>query len=231
MPVSAKIFLYVEDLELPELHKRLKGWREVELYEVPDERFDLLTNIEELHYDEEELVGVYKYDRVAHHSWRGVDRWTPFTVEAPFLFTEQEGRRFVIILAPKDVANRAANMLSMILHEEQGTIVEPTIRSDSFNEFRGGTEATKIMLFDDIEIPNMDKTTLYGDNVAQTDFYGNLVGIGRPRYMVGKTKKRGWTVGIVRDAAIVVFNTVDEGSFIEFLKDKILPMTYRRSRR
>ena len=48
--------------------------------------------------------------------------------------------------------------------------------------------------------------------------------------MVSKTKQRGWTVGIVRDGTIVVFNTVDKKAFVEFLKEKIFPMTKRRSR-
>jgi len=230
MPISAKIFLYREDLALEGIAEALKGWREEETYEVPGDTYDLLANVENVEYDEEELHGIYMYDSVTVHTWRGAVRPTPFTTEAPFVFTEQEGQRFVIIMAPKSVANRVANRLSTIIHDEQGTIVEPMIRTDSFDDFQAGTDATKIMLFDDIDIPNMDKGTLYGDNVQQTDFYGNFVAHGRPWYMVSKTKQRGWTVGIVRDGTIVVFNTVDGEAFVEFLKEKIFPMTRRRSR-
>ncbi len=230
MPVSAKIFLYREDFTLEEIAEALKGWREEETYEVPGDSYDLLANVENVEYDEEELHGIYIYDSVAVHTWRGAIRSTPFTTEAPFLFTEQEGQRFVIIMAPKGVANRVANRLSTIIHGEQGTIVEPMIRTDNFDDFQAGTDATKIMLFDDIDLPNMNKGTLYGENVQQTDFYGNFVAHGRPWYMVSKTKQRGWTVGIVRDGTVVVFNTVDMEAFVEFLKEKILPMTLRRSR-
>ena len=230
MPISAKIFLYREDLALEGIAEALKGWREEETYEVPGDTYDLLANVENVEYDEEELHGIYMYDSVTVHTWRGAVRPTPFTTEAPFVFTEQEGQRFVIIMAPKSVANRVANRLSTIIHDEQGTIVEPMIRTDSFDDFQAGTDATKIMLFDDIDIPNMDKGTLYGDNVQQTDLYGNFVAHGRPWYMVSKTKQRGWTVGIVRDGTIVVFNTVDGVAFVEFLKEKIFPMTRRRSR-
>jgi len=230
MPISAKIFLYREDLALEGIAEALKGWREEETYEVPGDTYDLLANVENVEYDEEELHGIYMYDSVTVHTWRGAVRPTPFTTEAPFVFTEQEGQRFVIIMAPKSVANRVANRLSTIIHDEQGTIVEPMIRTDSFDDFQAGTDATKIMLFDDIDIPNMDKGTLYGDNVQQTDLYGNFVAHGRPWYMVSKTKQRGWTVGIVRDGTIVVFNTVDGEAFVEFLKEKIFPMTRRRSR-
>ena len=230
MPISAKIFFYQEDLALEEIAKTLKAWSEEESYEIPGgDSYDLLSNVEEIEYDEE-LHGIYMYDSVAVHVWRGVPRATPFTTEAPFVFTEQEGQRFVIVMAPKGVANRVANRLSTIIHGSQGTIVEPTIRTDSFDEFQADTEATKIMLFDDIDLPNINKGTLYGDNVQQTDLYGNFVAHGRPWYMVSKTKQRGWTVGIVRDGTIVVFNTVERESFVEFLKEKIFPMTLRRRR-
>ena len=230
MPTAAKIFLYQEDLALEEIAKALKTWREEEVYEVPGDNYDLLANVENVEYDEDELYGIYMYDAVAVHTWRGAARATPFTTDAPFIFTEQEGQRFVIVMAPKSVSNRVANRLSTIIHGEQGTIVEPMIRTDNFNEFQAGTDATKIMLFDDIDLPNVDKGTLYGDNVQQTDLYGNFVAHGRPWYMVSKTKQRGWTVGIVRDGTIVVFNTVDKEAFVEFLKEKIMPMTQRRSR-
>lgn len=230
MPVAGKIFLYQEDLDLEEMAENLRAWNEKETFEAPGEDYHLLANVEEVEHDGEELRGIYMYDSVAIHRWRGVAIATPYTTEAPFVFTEKDGQRFLIVLAPKNVANRVANRLSIILHDAQGTIVEPVIRTDSFDEFQADTEATKIMLFDDIEIPNMDKATLYGGNVQQTDLFNNFVGIGRPWYMVAKTKQRGWTVGIVRDGAIVVFNTVEKSEFIEFLKEKIFPMTLRRSR-
>ena len=230
MPMSAKIFLYQEDVALKEIAEALRTWREEETFEAPGEDYGLLANVENVEYDEDELHGIYMYDSVTVHTWRGAVRPTPFTTEAPFVFTEQEGQRFVIVMAPKGVANRVANRLSTIIHGEQGAIVEPMIRTDNFNDFQAGTEATKIMLFDDIDLPNVDKGTLYGENVQQTDLYGNFVAHGRPWYMVSKTKQRGWTVGIVRDGTIVVFNTVDGEAFVEFLKEKIFPMTKRRSR-
>ncbi|KKM62130.1 hypothetical protein LCGC14_1524770 [marine sediment metagenome] len=233
MPVSAKIFLHQETIPLEEIAEKLEGWREEETFEVPGENYSLLANIEEVEYDDEELSGIYRYDSVAMHTWRGVIAATPYTTSAPFVFTEQDDQKFLIVLAPKSTSNKVANQLSMILHGVQGAIVEPMIRSALFEEFQEGTETTKIMLFEDIDIPNIDKATLYGGdggNVQQTNLYGNFIAHGRPSYMVAKTKKRGWTVGIVRDCTIVVFNTVMKSAFIEFIKEEILPMTLRRNR-
>ncbi len=230
MPVSAKIFLQQEETNFEEMAEKLEGWREAETFEG-DEDFELLANIEEVRYDEEELHGIYLYDSVVQHYWRGTHSTTPFTTAAPFVFTEQDGQKYLIVMAPKSVANRVANKLSDIIYGVQGGIVEPVIRSDKFDEFQAGTEAMKIMLFDDMDIPNIDKATLYGGdggNVQQTNIYGDFVAHGRPWYMVAKTKNRGWTVGIVRDGTVVVFNTIDKEAFIEFLKEKILPMTMRR---
>ncbi len=232
MPTSGKIFLQQEDATLEEMTEKLKEWSEEESFEG-DGDFELLANIENVHCDEEELYGTYMYDSIAKHIWRGEYSATPFTTSAPFVFTEQDEQKYLIVMAPKSVANRVANKLSDIIYGVQGAIVEPVIRSDRFKEFQDGTETTSIMLFDDIDIPNIDKATLYGGdggNVQQTNIYGDFVGHGRPWYMVAKTKNRGWTVGIVRDGTIVVFNTVDKEHFIEFLKEKILPMTMRRSR-
>jgi hypothetical protein len=230
MPTAGKLFIHVEDLDLDAAAESLSSWRESEVYETPDDRYDLLTNVEEVEHDGEELRGIFMYDDIATYTWRGVLSSIPYTKEAPFVFTKQEEKWYLIVMAPKAIANRTANILSTILHGEQGFIVEPMIRSDNFDDFQKGTDATKIMFFDEIETPNLDKATLYGGNVHQTDFFGNLVSVGRPWYVVGKTKQRGWTVGIVRDGAVVVFNTIDATSFVEFVKDKIIPMTYRRSR-
>ena len=232
MPISAKIFLHQESLPFEDIAEKLKAWSEEETFEAaPGEDYTLLANIMEAEHNDEELSGIYAYDSVATHIWRGEVSYTPFTTTAPFIFTEKDEQRFLIVLAPKSIANRVANKLSMILHGVQGAIIEPVIRTASFDEFQSGTETTKIMLFDDIDIPNLDKATLYGGdggNVQQTNLYGNFVAHGRPWYMVSKTKGRGWTVGIVRDATIVVFNTVSIEHFVEFLKEKIFPMTLRR---
>ena len=234
MPVSAKIFLHQETIPLEEAAERLNGWNEEETFEAaPGKDYTLLTNIMEVEHNDEELSGIYAYDLVATHIWRGEVSYTPFTTTAPFIFTEQDDQKFLIVLAPKSVANRVANKLSMILHGAHGVIIEPVIQTASFDKFQSGTEATNIMLFDDIDIPNIDKATLYGGdggNVQQTDLYGNFTSHGRPWYMVARTKVRGWTVGIVRDATIVVFNTVSIEAFVEFLKEKIFPMTLRRRR-
>lgn len=233
MPISAKIFIHQESIALEDIAERLKAWSEEETFESPEEDYTLLANIEEVEYNDEELFGIYMYDSVVMHSWRSVVSATPFTTEAPFVFTKQDEQRFLIVLAPKSIANRVANQLSTIIHGVQGAIIEPMIRSAFFDEFQAGTEATTIVLFDDIDIPNIDKATLYGGpggNVQQTNLYGNFVAHGRPWYMVSKTKDRAWTVGIVRDGTIVVFNSVDKKAFIEFLKEKILPMTLRRRR-
>lgn len=228
MPKAGKIFIYREELSIEEISEQLEGWREEEHVQFNGDAYDLLNDIQNLYLNEGELAGLYQYDYVISPTYRGTTQHIPVTDEASFIFTEHEHKTFLLVMAKKSVANSVANKISFILHDELGTIVEAMIHPSVLTGFYQGADGTKILLFDNIEVPNMDKATLYGDNVVQTSFHGDFVSVGDPWYIVAKTKKRGYTVGLVRDGSVVVFSAVDESGFVEYVKDEIIPLVLRR---
>jgi len=228
MPKAGKVFIYREELSIEEISGLLEGWRESEHVQFNGDSYDLLSDIQNLHLNEGELTGLYQYDYVISPIYRGTIQHIPVTDEASFLFTEHEHKTFLLVMAKKSMANSVANKFSLILHEEMGTIVEAMIHPSVLTGFYQDADGTKILLFDNIEIPNMDKATLYGENVVQTNFHGDFASVGDPWYIVAKTKKRGYTVGLVRDGSVVVFSAVDESQFVEYVKDEIMPLVLRR---
>lgn len=228
MPTSGKVFVYRETKTLEEIKVALEGYEEEIDYEDPDLDVTLKSNITRLELDQD-LVGLYQTDSVDHKIFRGRESIQPYTTEAPFLITEYEGKLYLIVLIRKAIANKVANTISLILHEELGAMTEPRINPERLREFCEKSEAIKVLLFDEIDIPNLDKTTLYGLNVVQTDMYGKFVDSGLFRYTVMKmSTAEAFTVGLVRDGTVVIFTSVDSSQFIEFIKDKILPLIIRR---
>jgi hypothetical protein len=44
-------------------------------------------------------------------------------------------------------------------------------------------------------------------------------------YILTKPKKHGHTVELVRDGSVTIFNTVDQGQYLAYMRDEIVPMT------
>ncbi len=230
MPKSGKVFIYRGPLEVKEIKDYIEGWSQTEHLQFEERiTYDLLADIQNL-YLSEDLTGLYQYDYVITPVHRGVVQYIPVTESAPFAFTEQEDQIFLIIMAKKSVANSVANKISIILHGEMGTVVESMINPRVLEGFYKNSDGTKILLFDNIEVPNVDKATLYGENVVQTNFYGEFTAVGDPWYIVAKTKKTGYTVGLVRDGSVVVFSAVDSSQFVDYIKDEIIPLILRRGK-
>jgi len=227
MPTAGKIFIHRETMAFEEIHEALEDYKESTVYEEDSFREELTVDISNLELGED-LSGVYSYDDVDHRYFRGAMKIIPYTVNAPFVFIEDEDAVFLVIIAKKSVANSVANKLSLILHGQIGAITEPVITPRAMEGFYKDSEGTKIFLFDDIMIPNMDKLTLYGGNVVQTNLFNEYINEGSPWYIVAKTKKTGYTVGLVRSGSVTVFSSVDRRQFLEYIKDEIIPLILRR---
>lgn len=227
MPTACKIFLYRENLSLEEIEKQLEGHIITELFEEGSIELELITDIINLKLGEEELSGLFRYDGIVHQSHRSGMQIYPKTTNAPFIFAKHEESVFLIVLAKKVVSNNVANALSKILHSELGAITEPVIPANALEEFYRAGEATKVLFLEDIPIPNMNKLTLYGENVVQTDIHGQFVKQGSPHYVVFKTQD-GWTVGVVDNGSVTMFSMVDVSTFERFIKDRIFPLILGR---
>ncbi|MEM4243985.1 MAG: hypothetical protein QXP44_04200 [Candidatus Bathyarchaeia archaeon] len=225
MVVAGKIFRLLEQLPLSEIAVKLDGYRSEAPFEEGDYRFTLVTEVSGLSAKENALSGVYAHDYVVYVFHRGKTVPLPRTVEALFSFSEVKGSVILTVVERKRVANFIANKLSELLFEKVGGIVEARISPETLREFhRRNAEDTKITFFDNVDIPNVDKLSLYGPDLINTPLFEDYLKRGDLWYVVAKSRETGYVVGVTRDASVTIFNLADKGRYVEYVNREIYPL-------
>src|SRR3989304_2015082 len=218
MVVAGKIFKLSQPMPIADIAAKLDGYRVEEPYEEGDYNFELITEVVGLLPKGNMLTGIYSSDYVIHVFHRGKSAPLPRTVEAAFSFAQVESNTFLTVVEKKRVANFTANKLSEILFEKIGAIVEARITPETLKAFHNkNPEDTKITFFDDIDIPNVDKLSLYGPDLNNTSLFEDYMKHGNLWYVVGKSKETGYVVGITRDASVTIFNLADTNKYVEYV--------------
>ena len=225
MVVAGKIFRLSEPLSTSETASRLEGYRTEEPYEEGDYKFEVVTEVVGLLRKENMLRGVYSHDYVIHVFHRGKVAPLPRTVEALFSFAQHEGSTFLTVVEKKSVANFIANKLSEILFEKVGGILEARIPPETLREFHlKNPEDTKITFFDNVDIPNVNKLSLYGPDLINTSLFEDYCKHGDLWYVVARSREYGYVVGITRDASVTIFNLTDKERYLEYVTKEIHPI-------
>jgi len=230
MVVAGKIFRLSEQLSIDEIGSRLEGYRTEEPYEEGDYKFELVTEVVGLLPKPKEnmIKGVYSHDYVIHVFHRGKVAPLPRTVEAVFSFAQRENATFLTVVEKKRVANFIANKLSEILFEKIGGIVEARIPPETLREFHlKNPEDTKITFFDNVNIPNVNKLSLYGPDLINTSIFEDYCKHGDLWYVVARAKEYGYVVGVTRDASVTIFNLTDKERYLEYLTKEIYPLAIK----
>jgi hypothetical protein len=225
MVVAGKIFKLSEQLPVAEVAAKLDGYRTEEPYEEGDYNFTLVTEVVGLLPKANTLSGVYSHDYVMHVFHRGKTAPLPRTVEALFSFAQIEGTTFLTIVEKKRVANFIANKLSELLFDKVGGIVEARIPPETLREFHlKNPEDTKITFFDNVDIPNVNKLSLYGPDLINTSLFEDYTKHGDLWYVVARSKETGYVVGVTRDASVTIFNLADKSRYVEYVNREIYPI-------
>jgi len=227
MVVAGKVFRLSEPLSLDEIASRLDGYRVEESYEEGDYKFTLVTEIAGLLPKPEEniLRGVYSHDYIIHVFHRGKVAPLPRTVEALFSFSKVEDATFLTVVEKKRLANFIANKLSEILFGRVGGIVEARIPPETLREFHlKNPEDTKITFFDNVDIPNVNKLSLYGPDLVNTSLFEDYCKHGDLWYIVARSREYGYVVGITRDASVTIFNLTDKEKYLEYVTKEVYPL-------
>ncbi|MEM3612371.1 MAG: hypothetical protein QXQ85_00890 [Candidatus Bathyarchaeia archaeon] len=227
MVVAGKVFRLSEPLPLDEVASRLEGYRVEESYEEGDYKFTLVTEVVGLLPKPEEnmLRGVYSHDYIIHVFHRGKVAPLPRTVEALFSFSKLEDATFLTVVEKKRLANFIANKLSEILFDKIGGIVEARIPPETLREFHlKNPEDTKITFFDNVDIPNVNKLSLYGPDLVNTSLFEDYCKHGDLWYIVARAREYGYVVGITRDASVTIFNLTDKEKYLEYVAKEVYPL-------
>jgi hypothetical protein len=228
MVVAGKVFRLSEPLSVAEIASRLEDYHSEESYEEGDYKFTLVTEVVGLLPKGNMVRGVYSHDYVIHVFHRGKVAPLPRTVEALFSFAQREDITFLTVVEKKRIANFIANKLSEILFEKMGSIVEARIPPETLRGFHlKNPEDTKITFFDNVDIPNVNKLSLYGPDLINTSLFEDYCKHGDLWYVVARSKEYGYVVGITRDASVTIFNLTDKERYLEYVSKDIYQLTVK----
>jgi hypothetical protein len=82
-------------------------------------------------------------------------------------------------------------------------------------------EDTKITFFDNVDIPNVDKLSLYGPDLINTSLFVDYAKHGDLWYVVARSKAFGYVVGTTRDASVTIFNLTDKDKYLEYVHKEV----------
>ncbi|MCP8304643.1 MAG: hypothetical protein H3Z50_04135 [archaeon] len=225
MVTTGKIFIVKEEVDLETIALKLKDFRTEENVEFEDRELKLIKEISDIKIVEGALQGIYLQDRVIDIYHRGEKIPTIQTIEAPFIFSEHKGTILLSILEKKLQANSIANQLSKILFITTGHIVEARINPEIMKNFHEQNfEDTKVVFFDDVDIPNVNKLSLYGSSLVDTALYNDYCSHGKVWYVVVKPKRYGFIAGVTRDSVVTIFSRVEKDDFINYVTNEIYPL-------
>jgi len=228
----AKIFEVREPLELGVIARKLKDFGEEEPYEREGKREKLTAEILDLKLEGDSLVGIFSRDFVLSRYYKRGLVETLVTEEVPFRIKRSKGRTFLVVLAPskargvkKLLTNYVANKLSEILFIKTGAIVETKIPHETLKDLHeSNPRATKLIWFDDVDIPNVGKLALAGSALADTKLYRDYLEHGKIGYVVFEIQKRGLVVGMTRNCVVTLFSRVEQREFVDYVLDEVLPL-------
>jgi hypothetical protein len=225
MVVAGKIFRLSQPMSIGEIAANLNGYHVEADYEEGDYKFKLVNEATNLTPKPNMLTGVFSSDYAIHVFHRGTSAPLPRTVDAMFSFAHNVDTTFLAVVERKRVANLIANKLSEILFGKAGIVLNARITPETLKAFHDkNPEETKITFFDDVDIPNVDKLSLYGPDLNNTSLFEEYMKHGNLWYVVGRSKDTGYVVGITREASVTVFNLTDKNKYLEYLAKEIYSM-------
>ena len=225
MVLAGKVFVVAEPTGLGELKETLDGFKLEEEREEDGQVFTLVREVRDLAEREGALLGIYAEDFLTRLFHRGKPVLVPRTMEALFCFAEHGRRIFLIVLEKKRRANLVANRLSEAIFGRIGAIVEARIPPEALEEFhKRNPEETKVIFFDNVDIPNVNKLALYGPDLVNTELFEQYKAHGDIWYVVSKASGYDYVVGITRDASVTIFNMDDRLRYLDYVLREVLPM-------
>ena len=233
MVLPAKIFEIKEKADMGFILQKLRDFREEAPYETESgESINLVTEILDLRFEGGTISGVFAKDFVGTRFYKRRLVETLVTEEAPFWIRPFDDRIFLIVLAPSTargvkrlLTGNVANTLSRILFIKRGAIVETRIPHETLREMHeSNPQATKLIWFDQVDIPGVEKLCLAGSDIADTELYQEYLKHGKIWYVVFEVQKYGLVLGITRNSVVTLFSKSTIADFVKYIQDEILKL-------
>jgi len=194
------------------------------------ETINLVAEVLDLKQQGDTLSGVFSKDFMRRRFYKRKLVEAPVTEESSFWIKPFDGRVFVIVSAPsvargvkKLLTNYVANKLSKVLFISSHAIVEVKIPHLGLKQLHElNPQATKLIWFDEVDIPGVDKLCLAGSDLADTTLYRDYVEHGKIWYVVFEVQKRGIVVGITRNCVVTLFSKSSVEEFVDYILEDLL---------
>jgi hypothetical protein len=234
MVLPAKIFEIKEESNFGLITQKLKDFHEEENYEkkTDGKAITLITEILNLRLTENLISGIFSADFMQSRYYRRNLVEYPITEEAHFWITRYENRIFLIVVAPsvargvkKLLSSHVANKLSKIIFIKSRVIVETKISHDTLKTLHeSNPHATRLIWFDQVDIPGVEKLCLAGSALVDTQLYLDYLAHGHIWYVVFTAQKRELTMGITRNSVMTLFSKSTKADLITYLREDLLQL-------
>jgi hypothetical protein len=233
MVLPAKVFEVKEEASTSLIIGKLKDFHEEELYQTEEgEEVTLVSEILDLKLEDDLISGIFSKDFMRRRFYKRKLVETPVTEESLFWIKPSRERLFLIVSAPsvargvkKLLTNYVANKLSKILFITPHSVVEGRIPHESLKELHeSNPQATRLIWFDQVDIPGVAKLCLAGSGLADSELYRNYLEHGEIWYVVFEIQRRGITVGITRNCVVTLFSKSTVKEFVDYIFEDILKL-------
>ncbi|MCL7389218.1 MAG: hypothetical protein LZ173_04695 [Thaumarchaeota archaeon] len=199
----------------------------VEEREEEGVKFELISEVRDLELKKNKLEGVYSRDKIILIPQRG--KITPVikTTEARIVFRRERGMTLLTVVQEKHFANAVASLLSHQLFLSYRAIVDARISPEIMKAFHErNPENTKVIYFDDLDIPEVSKLALYGDSVKNSALYEEYLRHGKIWYIVYQVPNTPYVMGLTRNCVVTSFTRINELDFLDYIFREIHPLIY-----
>jgi hypothetical protein len=232
--LPAKIFEFTEDaIALSTIYQRLSEYRDEDQYTpVTGDDVVLVSEVLELQQTTDSISGIFSRDFITPRQYRRDVVEIPVTEEAPFWIKSFDTKTYLIVMAPsvargvrKLLTGHVANKLSDIIFLKSWSIREARLSPETLKELHeSNPQATKLIWFDDVDIPSVDKLCLAGSSLADTKLYQEYLQHGKIWYVVFAVQRRQIVVGITRNCVITLFSKSTVEDFINYILDDLISL-------
>ena len=232
--LPAKIFEFTEDaIALPTIHQRLTEYHDEDQYTPANgETIALVSEVLELQQDKNSISGIFSRDFITPRQYRRDLVEIPVTEEAPFWIKSFDTKTYLIVMAPsvargvrKLLTSHVANKLSDVIFLKPWSIREARLSPETMKELHeSNPQATKLIWFDDVDIPSVDKLCLAGSSLADTKLYQEYLQHGTIWYVVFEVQRRQIVVGITRNCVVTLFSKSTVDDFVNYILDDLIPL-------
>jgi hypothetical protein len=225
MVLAGKVFLVRENYDMDVLADKLKAFRIETETSVEEQQFKLVSETRDLTAGKGSLDGTFSFDSVFVVNHRGKPVPVPRTYEAPFSFNMYKDRMFLTVYDKKNRANSVANEMSKAIFMSLGQVVEARIDPETMRKFHEENFAdTKVIFYSDVDLPNINKLSLYGAELGNTSLYTDYLTHGKLWYVVFTSRAYGYVMGLTRNCILTAFSKIELPEFKTFVMNQVLPL-------